>query len=321
MNIPQFQTFSLAGTLGAAEQIRGGQLRNRLGALALEQQKEAAQTRKRVKEAQAASDRAPDVIRQLREQGEHEAADALLASEQQKHRSSIQIIEGMQGWVSDQDTYDLVRSNLLQKGIIEPEDMPTEFDKSFFARKATEARGKLTTLERVVDVDPRTSVRTIEQVTQDAKGNILATSPRYQSREDLNAQRRAGESDRDYWLRMQAEKRRREKDERAAAEGEGLGLKASETNAIARQAAELHGGRYDISTGRFAFADDKKRIAAQQTIELAERILGEGRANTIGIAVTMAARELGQPIPETNIPNVGPPAPPRGANPLSIRGR
>ncbi|MCF6327593.1 MAG: hypothetical protein L3J21_09925 [Devosiaceae bacterium] len=75
--------------------------------------------------------------------------------------------------------------------------------------------------------------------------------------------------------------------------GKDRGLKASDENAIARQAGNLFGGMYDPVSGRFSgLKGENAQQKVQAIIERATNLFSEGRLTRAG-AVSKAAREAG----------------------------
>ena len=289
VHIPRMNSLNLGQTLGAASQIQGQRNRNALSQLALDQQHTAEKNRKKVQAARKMTDNAGNAIRQLREQGDFEAADKLLDFQRKQFKSTIDIVNGTGAWVRNQETYDLLRSNLVQQGIVEPDEMPVEYSKSFFTKQAKELKRKLSTLEQTVGV--RNGVRQQRQLTQDEYGNVLAASPTYENSHDISSKRQLANQDRDYRLRASRENRLAKKD------AGGGGLKASETNAIRSQIAAAFNSVFDVETGRINFRDDGQRRKAQQAQDIAEQLLERGEMQSGGRAAVEALRRVGVPIP------------------------
>lgn len=263
-----------------AESVRGARVRNAMAQQQLELSAEAQMNRRKVRAARKQSENAGEIVGRLRANGDHEAADGFIRSQQKQHEAAIKAIESAGRWVTDESTYEQLRTNLLTRGVIEPEDMPANFDPKFFGLEAKRIRNKLSTLNRVVGV--KNGIPQQEQITQDEFGNVLSRSPTFEATSDRREQRLLAES-----------LRNRKKD------GVTLDLPVAVSNSINRSVGTAIGGQFDIITGRFVFSDAAQRQQAAQVAEDAELLLKKGQATSVQQAVTQALRRSGVPVPSS----------------------
>ncbi len=286
---PRLNTFSLAQTLGAVEGIRGARTRNALGGMALEQQRKAAKMQAEIDRIRERSENLPEFIKSLKSAGQFEEANRIAQEELGMMGKTATVIGKLGTLVRDQDTYDIIRAEILQSGVIRPEMMPVEYDKSFFKKAEKQIRGKMSTFERVVGL--KGGVRQVQQVTQTPQGDVVAESPVFSSLEDVRERR------------LSREGRQRESRLREEKPAKKLTLPPAVSGEIRRQVADALNTIYDPRTGAINFKDNETRVLAKQVIEDAEQLIDSGAHQTIGAAVADALRRVNVPIQSTQNPD------------------
>lgn len=260
----QFQNLDYGRVQSNIEGIKGQRLKNALLGQQVSSNEQKERIRQQRQQIRQMTDNAGEAAQQMEAAGDFEGARMIRETATERLNNTIKTINDVQGWVTDQDTYDQLRSNLLQAGAIEPDEMPVEFKRSFFANQVKKLRGdikKLTFTQADEEGQP---------VAQDIITNALGE--RVEGRPYDPRQARAT----------------------AKADGKGgaAGIKATDAGEIRRQAAQLYGGFYDPATGQFSGLDPDKASKVQALQEEAERIYAQGQLSH-GRAVTAAARRLG----------------------------
>lgn len=297
INFPQnFGTFDYGNVLRTVEAVRGQRIQNALAGMSLQQAQEKERNRQRIRAIKKQQKNMPQILRQLEQDGFHDEAQNMRAQARQQIESSVKMMEGVAGTIEQSNdpsgTYKFYRERMLRAGIVEPDEMPVDYSKSWLRKQIRQTRGKLSTLEQIVDVAPGgTPIR--QQITQTEQGQEVARSPRFQ---------RPGE--------------RRSTQERIQGR---FRVKPSDAREIGRQIGQLFGGVYDPVSGKFAGLDRESASRAQAAQEEAERLYSKGGGRvTPGAAATEALRKLGVDIERLRGGRMGPP---QAEDPLNLLGQ
>lgn len=130
-----FGTFNLGNVFGQAEQIKAARQQNQLAAINVEQAKRRERNLRMIREARTQFQNGGEIVRQLRAAGQNDAADQFINTQIQSKLQSVALLKEFAPLVTDESTYEQLRSDLLEGGYIEEEDLPVEYDRSFFKRE------------------------------------------------------------------------------------------------------------------------------------------------------------------------------------------
>lgn len=261
----------------AGQRIKYNRLRNQ--ALTQDQQERDDQIRRReqMRKIRQQTESMPAAIEDLEAQGLFREADALRDSYLQQQLSGLKVARTLAAGLNA-DNYDQVRADLIQSGAISGDMWPTEYSADWWANKVAKQKGELETITRRWQDE---NGYTVSQDLLVQDGSVMWTGTAFEDAADRRARTAAEQADR----------------EAARGPGGDFKFKASDSNAIGRQAVQLYGGYFDPVTQKFSGLDPDKAAKVQAAHARAEEIYIENRGRIgHGQAMALAGRELGIPI-------------------------
>lgn len=272
---PRYNYLNYGQVMAQAEQFKGMRTRNNILAMDERQTRERIQNEDRARQIKQQVEGMPAQIEQLEAAGLADQAAELRQSYVGMQVNAVRILEGLRESI-DETNYKSVRQNLIQAGAIDGSLMPTEYSDDWFREEIGRTKSKVERFTRQWGAEGRIMAQDIVQ--QD--GSILWEGAPYET--------------------TGSRSERRQSEEGAA----GASIKAADSNAIARAAAELYGGTWDPQTQRFAGLNRQQQQDVLSVAEEAERVYRAAPGLGHRQAVAKAARTKG-----VSIEHLGPRAP------------
>lgn len=297
--MPQFGVFNYGNVMAQAEGIKSARLRNEAAGLNLEQMRRRERNRKKIEAMRAQSENAGQIVQQLRADGNFEAADDFIALQQKQHQATMSMMGSVADQITDQASYEKVRGYMLNEGLIRPEQLPPDYDKSIFKNIRKQAERKFKEFEFEVGVSPE-GVTQERQMVLDQFGNVVHQGPvRGDVRERELMERRGARRQKG------AEFQQKERRLRRGGEGTG-GISATDSARIGRSVAAFYGGIFDPSSNSFSIPSEPNRLKARRVTAAAEKYFAQGMK--MQEAINQALTDEGVPGMKS-IPDQGPQAP------------
>jgi hypothetical protein len=275
MNGNMFQTFDYGSSVQSGQMIQENRLKNQALADDQQQRQDMLRNRKKAQEVREMYDTMPDQIAALESESLYEQADDLRNQYIKTRKTEVDLLTTLRDSI-DETNYKQFRSELLTSGAVTPDMMPVEYSDDWFRKQKDDKLGKLNQFTQTSFENG--AIMSRDTVTQDGKVRWDLTGKWY----DTAKSKKTGSGS-------------------GAGSGKAFEFKPADTNAIAKQAAELYGGFWDPVTQRISGLDPVKAQKVQTIREQASRIFGDERSKGNGafshsVAVSRAARLAGVPI-------------------------
>ncbi len=273
MDANMFQTFDYGSSVQSGQMIQTNRLRNQALADDQQQRQDMLRNRKKAQEVRELYDTMPDQIAALERESLFEQADGLRDKYIKTRKTEVDLLTTLRDSI-DETNYKQFRSELLTTGAVSPDMMPVEYSDDWFRKQKDEKLGQLNHFTQTSFENG--AIMSQDLVTQDGKVRWDLTGNWY-DKADSQASKTGGGS------------------------GKQFEFKPADTNAIAKQAAELYGGFWDPVTQRISGLDPDLAQKVQTIREQASRIFAKERTDgnsgfAHSIAVSRAARLSGIPI-------------------------
>jgi hypothetical protein len=258
-NPSQFQIMDFGRAASVGLNIAGQRQRNEALGMEIEEQKDMLRNRARAQEIRQQFEGVPAQLDEMESEGMFDQADELRDSWMRQAHAEVGIMEAVREGVNE-DNYDAVRQGLLAEGTITKDLWPDEYSDDWFRKQVDGKKSTMTKLTRRWAEEG--IIMTQDFVQRD--GNIIWEGEPFE-----------------------------DPDEQAEGTGSKFSFKASDSNALARQAERLF-GTFDPQTGRYALLDKTQSAKVAAIQEEAERLYKENRGElTHGQAMAQAARKAG----------------------------
>lgn len=238
-----FKFFNYAQAAQDAESIKGARLKNSLMGLEVQEETRRQENLAKVDQINQMHADAPARIQALRDAGMHDQANALIESEIKQLQNGVDLAKTMTEGLNA-DNWKSTRQQLIEVGAIRGEFMPKDYDPSWLRAREREAKVNLQKITRMVERDGEVGMT--DELYAD--GKLVEAGPLYD--DDKNRGRKGGG-------------------------GGSRKFTASDSNAIAKAAANLFDGLYDPATGEFKVMDPTKRPMVMAIASDAERLFRE----------------------------------------------
>lgn len=278
--------FNLGNVFGQAEAIKAARNRNVLAGINIQAAKRKERNLTMVRQARQQFDNGGEIVRQLREAGEHDAADMFVGTQIAEKLNQMNLVRALAPMIQDATTYERLRGELIQDGAIEEDTLPVNYDESVFKR-----------LNSKFDKDLARFRLDVEKFGFERE-KFSAIEERERKKLGLEARKTAtGEARARIAARAEARLGR-----------EKTGVKTSTSRLVYQQAAGAFGGIIDPRTGNISGlnktqAADVARVAAQ-----AERYVAQGLDPNAAVQKALVDEGVQGAAPRNN-------------DPLGIRGR
>lgn len=282
----QGQVFNLGEVYRQGEAIKGAQMDNQLRRDALDLKEVFSSTARAAIDPETGSYDAAAHARGLVKAGRPEVAQRLLG-EHLQHLTALNQYVDSQIPRMNAVTYASIRADMIDKGLVRPEQLPEQYDREFVEREVQRIRGltreAFTTFQNLGQVGDTTLVGQVD-VTTGKAANVKTITPRQDGGEPLETV--IGPDGQPVLTpRSQAAGMRPGK----ASDGQPG---TADEALIFRMTGQLFGGTYDPVSGQFTGLDPANATRAQQVTAVAVDLYKQGQGQLSRADAVEEARKL-----------------------------
>ena len=257
-----FRKFDYGNAVQTGQQIKYNRMRNQALGIDMQEREDLVRKRAEAQEIRSTIQRMPEAIAEMDRQGLYDQADQLRDNYVRQVKGGVEVAvllaEGL-----DESNYEQTRQDMLAAGAITPDMWPEDYSEDWWAKRVKREKNDLEVLTRQWAED---GVTMSQDLVSDSFGHISWKGEPYEEAADVKA-RTGG--------------------------GGGFEYKASDDNAMGKQAERLFGGFYHPETGQFSGLSPEKAREVQAVHTAATELYAAGQGRiTHAQAVREAAKRL-----------------------------